>query len=220
MFRILIVDDNTALTIQLEECLPPMGYEVAGVASSGLEAVGKARTLKPDLILMDIKMPGKLNGIEAAGIIKSELGINIIFISGYAYEELLEVAKLIEPLAYILKPLSEKQVAATLKMACYQISQNAMWANTPDELSPACKNFTVTETRIAQLIKLGKNTNEIGTLLRQSPATVIWHKKNIRRKLGIAETKKDIRSTLLSNKCEKNPQSPPNPALYNNYRLL
>ena len=200
MYQILIVDDNTTLTMQLEEYLPTIGYEVKGVASSGTEAVEKARTLKPDLILMDIKMPGKLNGIEAAGIIKSELGINIIFISGYADEGILEVAKLIEPLAYILKPLNEEQIAAALKMACYQIHRNGMLLKTLDELSPAYSNLTVTEARIAQLIKQGRNTNEIGALLKQSPSTVIWHRKNIRKKLGISETKKDIRSTLLSGK--------------------
>ena len=94
-----------------------------------MEAVEKARILKPNLILMDIKMPGKLNWIEASGIIKSELGINIIFISGYADEELFEIAKLIEPLAYILKSSSEEQVAATPKMAFYLISRNPWKAN-------------------------------------------------------------------------------------------
>ena len=198
MHRILIVDDDATLTMQLEEYLPAIGYEVKGVASSGLEAVEMARTLKPDLSLMDIKMPGKLDGIEAAGIIKSELGIDILFISGYADEELLERAKRVEPLAYIHKPFSDEQIAAALKMACYQISRNGMRPNTPDEPSPAYKNFTVTETRIVQLIKQGKSTKKIGTLLKRSPATVIWHRKNIRKKLGIAETKKEIRSTLLS----------------------
>jgi DNA-binding NarL/FixJ family response regulator len=107
-------------------------------------------------------------------------------------------AKLVEPLGYIHKPFSDEQIAAALKMACYQISRNGVWPNTLDELPPAYKNFTVTETRIVQLTKQGKSTNEIGNLLKRSPATVIWHRKNIRKKLGIAETKKDIRSTLLS----------------------
>jgi DNA-binding NarL/FixJ family response regulator len=198
MYRILIVDDNTTLSMELEEYLPTIGYEVVGIASSGSEAIEKARTLKPDLILMDIKMPGKLNGIQAAGIIKSELGIDIIFISGYADEELLEAAKLIEPLAYILKPVSEEQVAAALKMACYQISQNAMGLKASEERPHAYRDFTLAETRIAELLKNGKVTKEIGIILKLSPATVIWHRKNIRKKLGIAETKKEIRSTLLS----------------------
>lgn len=198
MYSLLIVDDNTTLTIELEEYLPTIGYEVKGVAFSGSEAVEKARILKPDLILMDIKMPGKLNGIEAASIIKSELGINIIFISGYADEELLEVAKLVEPLAYILKFISEEQIAATLKMACYQISRNAMWLKASGELPRAYRDFTLTEIRIAELLKHGLFTQEISSILKSSPATVIWHRKNIRKKLGIAETKRDIRTTLLS----------------------
>ena len=98
MTDILIVDDDATLAMELEEYLPTIGYQVMAVASSGSEAIKLARKFKPNLILMDIKMPGKLNGIQAAGIIKSELSISIIFISGYADEKLLEQAKLVEPL--------------------------------------------------------------------------------------------------------------------------
>lgn len=124
MLRIMIVNDDATLTMHLEEYLPTIGYEVKGIASSGLEAVKKARTLKPDLILMGIKMSGKLNGIQTASIIKSELGIDIIFISGFSDEDLLNTAKLIEPLSHIHKPFSEEQLAAVLKMTCYQIDQH------------------------------------------------------------------------------------------------
>lgn len=198
MNEILIVDDDATLAMEIEEYLPTIGFHVVGVASSGSEAVKLARKLKPDLILMDIKMPGKLNGIQAAGIIKSELGIDILFISGYADENLLDAAKLIEPLAYIHKPFSEEQIAAALKMACYQISQTAMGLKASEERPHVYRDFTLAEIRIAELLKTGKVTKEIGSILKLSPATVIWHRKNIRKKLGIAETKKDIRTTLLS----------------------
>ena len=118
MSRIMIVNDDATLTMHLEEYVPTIGYEVKGATSSGSEAVKMAKTLKPELILMGIKMPGKLNGIQAAGIIKSELGIDIIFISGFSDEDLFDEAKLIEPLAYIHKPFSEEQLAAALKRAC------------------------------------------------------------------------------------------------------
>lgn len=199
MNKILIVDDNVTLAMELEEYLPTIGYEVKGIAASGLKAINMARGLKPDLILMDIKMPGKLNGIQTAGIIKAELGINILFISGYADEKLLEQAKLVEPLGYIHKPFSEEQVAAALKMACYQIHQCAIWPKTPEGLPPTYKKFTVAEIRIAELLKQGKSTKEISTLLNLSAATVIWHRKNIRKKLGICERKDTIQSSLLSN---------------------
>ena len=84
MLPIMIVNDDATLTMHLEEYLPTIGYEVKGVSSSGSEAVKMARTLKPKLILMGIKMAGKLNGIQAAGIIKSELGIDIFFITGFS----------------------------------------------------------------------------------------------------------------------------------------
>jgi AmiR/NasT family two-component response regulator len=124
MLPIMIVNDDATLTMHLEEYLPTIGYEVKGVAYSGSEAAKMARTLKPKLILMGIKMAGKLNGIQAAGIIKSELGVDIFFITGFSDEDLLDTAKLIEPLGHIHKPFSEEQLAAELKTACSQIGQH------------------------------------------------------------------------------------------------
>jgi DNA-binding NarL/FixJ family response regulator len=209
MTDILIVDDDATLAMELEEYLPTIGYQVMGVASSGSEAIKLARKFKPNLILMDIKMPGKLNGIQAAGIIKSELSISIIFISGYADEKLLEQAKLVEPLGYIHKPFSEEQIAAALKMACYQINRDSIWPKIPDEIPPAYKTFTVAEIRIAELLKQGKSTKEINILLNLSAATVIWHRKNIRKKLGISGTKEPIQRTLLSDRIKEEARIPP-----------
>ena len=209
MTDILIVDDDATLAMELEEYLPTIGYQVMAVASSGSEAIKLARKFKPNLILMDIKMPGKLNGIQAAGIIKSELSISIIFISGYADEKLLEQAKLVEPLGYIHKPFSDEQIAAALKMACYQINRGSIWPKTPDEIPPAYKKFTMAEMRIAELLKQGKSTKEINTLLNLSAATVIWHRKNIRKKLGISGTKELIQRTLLSDRINEKARIPP-----------
>ena len=75
MPKILVVDDEAIITMQLEERLSIMGYTVVGMAASGEDAVEKARRLRPDLVLMDIVMPGTMNGIEAAKIIKKELDI-------------------------------------------------------------------------------------------------------------------------------------------------
>ena len=198
MTDILIVDDDATLAMELEEYLPTIGYQVMGVASSGSEAIKLARKFKPNLILMDIKMPGKLNGIQAAGIIKSELSISIIFISGHADEKLLEQAKLVEPLGYIHKPFSEEQIAAALKIACYQININEMWPKTEEELPQAYKDFTLAEIRISELLKRGKTSGEIATTLNLSLNTVKWHRKNIRRKLCISEKNISIHSVLLS----------------------
>jgi CheY-like chemotaxis protein len=87
MSKILIVDDEAIITMQLEERLTAMGYTVAGMAASGEESIEKARQLQPDLILMDIVMPGKINGIEAAKVIGSEFHIPVVFVTAYADDE-------------------------------------------------------------------------------------------------------------------------------------
>ena len=84
MSKILVVDDEAIITMQLAERLTAMGYSVAGMAASGEDAIEKARRLSPDLVLMDIVMPGKLNGIEAAKTITGEMGIPVVFVTSYA----------------------------------------------------------------------------------------------------------------------------------------
>ena len=116
---ILIVDDDWLTRLQVKEMLRDLGYHVAGVAESGRQAFEMAGDLKPDLILMDVVMPG-MNGIEAGEKIKSEFNIPIIFISGYAEPELIEKAKEIEPFGYVMKPFDEKEVRAFIEIALHK----------------------------------------------------------------------------------------------------
>ena len=81
-----------SLPCRLEERLHAMGYTVVGMAASGEDAIEKARRLSPDLILMDIVMPGRLNGIEAAQKIISELDIPVVFVTSYADDAIIEKA--------------------------------------------------------------------------------------------------------------------------------
>lgn len=198
MGRILIVDDNETLVMELEEFIPTIGYEVTGTADCAKDAIFMAKKCRPDLVLMDIKLRGKRDGIEAANIIKSKMGVDIIFISGFAEEELLDRAKVIEPLAYLYKPFSENQIFATLKMAFHKIKQKNVCKDLFTESTNSYQNFTATEIHISELLKQGKVTKEIGDLLNVSPATVIWHRKNIRKKLNISNTKKCLLQALIS----------------------
>ena len=117
MPKILIVDDEWLTRLEIEEMLTDLGYEVAGQAETGAEAVTMARGLNPDLVLMDIKMPGEMNGIDAAGEIKAELGTPIIFLSGYGDPEHIEAAKKIAPFGYVMKPFDEREVHAFVEIA-------------------------------------------------------------------------------------------------------
>jgi PAS domain S-box-containing protein len=119
MRRILLVDDEIIIVTQLEERLTQMGYDVVGMASSGRNAVASARALLPDLILMDVVMPGELDGIEAAERIRAELGIPIIFLTAYTDQEIIQRAKSLEPLGYILKPFQDGQITAAIEIALH-----------------------------------------------------------------------------------------------------
>jgi two-component system, response regulator PdtaR len=120
MSRILVVEDEAVILLQLEEILHTIGYTVAGLAASGEDAIEKARRLKPDLVLMDIVMPGKLDGIEAAKIITEELAIPVVFVTSYADDTIIEKAKSVKPYGYIVKPFNELIIKATVEVALFR----------------------------------------------------------------------------------------------------
>ncbi|MFZ0006112.1 MAG: response regulator [Methanoregula sp.] len=120
MSKVLVVDDEAIITMQLEERLHAMGYTVVGMAASGEDAIEKARRLSPDLVLMDIVMPGKLNGVEAAQVIVGELDIPVIFITSYADDTIIEKAKQVRPYGYILKPFNELELKAAVEIALFR----------------------------------------------------------------------------------------------------
>lgn len=116
----MLVDDEAIITMQLEKRLSSMGYEVVGVASSGIESVDMARKLRPDLVLMDIVMPGPVDGIDAASRIRAELDIPIIFLTAFADETNISRAKDAEPFGYIVKPFHEKEIQASIEVALHK----------------------------------------------------------------------------------------------------
>ena len=120
MASILIVDDELTTRLELDEMLTSAGYQVAGEAETGQQAVEMAEELAPDLILMDIVMPGELDGISAAEIIKADSNIPIVFLSGYGDPEFVERAKRVEPFGYVMKPFDELEVRAFVEIALYK----------------------------------------------------------------------------------------------------
>jgi len=119
-YKIMIVEDEAVIALRLQQRLTEMGYDVAGVAYSGEEAAEKARSLRPDLILMDIMIPGKLDGIKVAEMVKSELDIPVIFLTAFSEDKIIERAKKAEPFGYILKPFQDREVKAAIEVAFYK----------------------------------------------------------------------------------------------------
>ena len=118
--KILIVEDEKIIALDLQRRLERFGYTVVGMASEGEAAVELARQAEPDIVLMDILLAGGMDGIEAAGIIHWQMGLPVIFLTAFADEKTLERAKEVEPYGYILKPLKERELYTTIDIALYK----------------------------------------------------------------------------------------------------
>ncbi len=118
--KILIVEDEAITGMDIRRALTDMGYSVVAIATTGENAVKKAGELRPDLILMDIMLAGKMNGIEAADQIKQTLRIPVVYLSAYSDDTFLAKAKVTEPYGYILKPFRELELKTTIEMALYK----------------------------------------------------------------------------------------------------
>ena len=120
MARILIADDDLITRMELSEMLDSAGHDLVGEAETGQQAMQMARNFQPDLIVMDIVMPGGMDGITAAERIKKESDTAIVFISGYGDPEYIERAKKLEPFGYVMKPFEEREVNAFIEIALHK----------------------------------------------------------------------------------------------------
>lgn len=107
--RIMVVEDENIVALDIMHTLIKLGYKVTSTVSSGEQAIQKIKDDKPNLILMDIMLSGYLNGVQAAEIISEEYQIPIIFVSAYPSDKTLAGTNL-KPFGYLLKPVSEYQL--------------------------------------------------------------------------------------------------------------
>src|SRR5581483_4193549 len=117
--QILVVEDETIIALDIQSRLQNLGFEVE-VAASGEEALQKAKDTPLDLILMDIVLPGSIDGIQAAERIHEEFDIPVVYLTAYSDEETLQRAKMTQPFGYLLKPLKDRELRATVEMATYK----------------------------------------------------------------------------------------------------
>jgi CheY-like chemotaxis protein len=117
---IVIVEDERIVAEDLRIRLQRLHYTVSAMASSGEEAMQKTEETRPDLVLMDIKLQGDVDGVEAAAYIQSHYHIPIIFLTAYADEDILQRAKKTTPYGYILKPFDEQELRIAIEMALYR----------------------------------------------------------------------------------------------------
>lgn len=118
--NILVVEDESIVSKDIQHSLKKLGYNVVGAASTGEKALEIARAERPDIVLMDIMLKGDMNGIETAEHIRQELSIPVVFLTAYADESTLTRAKVTEPYGYIIKPFKEIDLHTSIEMAIYK----------------------------------------------------------------------------------------------------
>lgn len=160
--RVLVVEDEAIVAMDIAERLLGMGYELAGQTASGEQALRLAGEQKPDLVLMDIRLQGDMDGVAAAEALRNRFRVPVIFLTAYSEEATLNRAKRTEPFGYILKPFDDRELKSTIEIALYkhrseeeirqlsrlydvlsQVNQTVVRVQSRDELLPSVCRLVV-----------------------------------------------------------------------------
>jgi PAS domain S-box-containing protein len=115
--RIMLVEDEKVVAADIAQCVTGLGYEVVGAAATGTEALRLAVNTMPDLVLMDIKLKGVLDGIDVAAALYDQFKIPVVYLTAHADAEILERAKQTAPSGYVLKPFDDRTLRTAIEMA-------------------------------------------------------------------------------------------------------
>ncbi len=157
--KILVVDDETIVALDIKNTLEKYGYKVVGIAANSKEALQLVKSSKPNLILMDIMIKGSKDGIETAQEINNFADIPIIFLTAYSDDSTLDRAKLVEPYGYLIKPFDNRELFTTIEMSIYKHSMEVSIRESEESLA-------ITLNSIGDAVI---STNEKGFIERMNP---------------------------------------------------
>ena len=152
---VLIVEDEAIVALDIARTLKEMGYRVGGISSSGGETERVLERERPDIILMDIRIKGDIDGIELAGRIRTEYRIPVIFLTSFSDDETLERAKLAEPYGYLSKSSYFRDIRTTIEMALYRHKMKLLVMEKEALLSFTLKNVdeaVITAARTGEIL--------------------------------------------------------------------
>ncbi|MEO1388432.1 MAG: response regulator [Cyanobacteria bacterium J06634_6] len=121
--RVMVVEDESIISLDIRNSLKKLGYGIAGAAASGDVALMKIANSRPDLILMDIHLKGKMTGIQVSQQVQSNFQIPVIYLTANADSATFNGAKETSPYGYLLKPFEEKELGMAIEIALYKHEQ-------------------------------------------------------------------------------------------------
>ena len=117
---ILIVEDEQIVALDIQQMLQGLGYDAFAIAATADDALARARTRRPDLVLMDIRIKGERDGIETADVLRERFLTPVVFLTAHADEGTLNRAKKVEPLGYLVKPVKLQELHSAIELALYR----------------------------------------------------------------------------------------------------
>lgn len=167
--KILIVEDEVIIGLDIQKKLTDMGYVVSGIADTGDSAIKMIRNDQPDIVLMDIVIKNDKDGIETAEEILNQFNIPVIFLTAYSDEETIQRAKISEPYGYIIKPFKERELRVIIEISLYKHRINIELMEKTRQLEELNKNL---ELKVAERTKALQEEIEdrkkIENILRQN----------------------------------------------------
>jgi PAS domain S-box-containing protein len=151
--KILIVEDNGIVALDIQSSLKSLGYDVAGIAPSGEEALCKAEQTRPDIVLMDINLPGEMGGIGASAQIRTLLNVPVVYLTAHAEEKVIERAKITEPFGYIIKPFRDRELHSAIEIALYKHKAESTLKKANDELDQRVAERTAELSESKELLE-------------------------------------------------------------------
>lgn len=192
--RVVIADDESIIRMDLKEMLTSLGYLVVGEAGDGISAVNLARELRPDLVVMDIKMP-ELDGIAAAKILTDEKLAPVLLLTAFAHKELLESAKEAGVIGYLVKPFRESELQPAIEIALSRFREFRALEKESDSLRDTL------ETR--KLVERAKGVLMDSQGLKESDAFRKIQKLSMNTRKSMREIAEAI---LLTHEVERDPK--------------
>ncbi len=199
LIRVLLIDDHLLVRYGMKAMLAGLdGFECVGDAETGRQGIQLARTLMPDVIVLDIDLGKGINGFDVAAEIKGDLpGIKILMLTGNPKPEFFQRAVQLGCSGYLLKVDSDKELVNALETVARgenYLSKSftgdifKLVNKTTNKTTDILDLLTPREVSVAHLIRRGLTTDEIGLELTISPKTVRVHRSNLKRKCGCKTT--------------------------------